>query len=104
MYIVLIKEFFCYLNKQKLLQEDSLVSGKNWAMYKIVLKLSEGILSCHSLSLNADLCIHFYWLSQQSQVSHRQMIQNSALKLRLWLCHFKISKDTPAFIEFHTIK
>ena len=28
--------------------------------------------------------------------THRKMIQSSALRLRLWLCHFKISSDTPA--------
>ena len=47
-----------------------------------------------SLSLSADLCIHSYWLSQLGQASHRKMIQSSALRLRL--CHFKISSDTPA--------
>ena len=61
--------------------------------------VSEEILNWHclSLSLNADLCIHFYWLSRLRQASHRKMIQSSALRLRLWLCHFKISSDTPAF-------
>ena len=59
--------------------------------------LSEEILNCHSLSLslNADLCIHFYWLSRLRQASYRKKIQSSALTLRLWLCHFKISSDTP---------
>ena len=47
------------------------------------------------LSPNADLCIHSYWLSPLRQASHRKMIQSSAL--RLWLRHFKISSDTPAF-------
>ena len=46
---------------------------------------------------NADLCIHFYWLSWLRQASHRKMIQRAVLKLRLWLCHFKISLDTSAF-------
>ena len=61
--------------------------------------VSEEILNWHclSLSLNADLCIHFYWLSRLRQASHRKMIQISALKLRLWLCHFKISSDTSGF-------
>ena len=44
---------------------------------------SEEILNWHCLSLspNADLCIHFYWLSQLRQVSHRKTIQGSALIL-----------------------
>ena len=60
--------------------------------------VSEEILNWHclSLNLNADLCIHFYWLSWLRQASHRKMIQSSVHRLRLWLCHFKIS-DTPAF-------
>ena len=40
------------------------------------------------LSLNADLCIHSYWLSRLRQASHRKMIQSSALRIRLW--RFKI--------------
>ena len=61
--------------------------------------VSEEILNWHclSLSLNADLCIHFYCLSRLRQASHRKMIQSSALRLRLWLSHFKISSDTSAF-------
>ena len=35
------------------------------------------------LSLSADLCIHFYWLSRLRQASHRKIIQKSALRLRL---------------------
>ena len=50
-----------------------------------------------SLSLSDDLCIHSYWLSWLRQASYRKMIQNLALRLRLWLCHFKISSDTSAF-------
>ena len=57
--------------------------------------VSEEILNWHCLSLNADLCIHFYWLSRLRQASYRKKIQSSALTLRLWLCHFKISSDTP---------
>ena len=66
-------------------------------MKKLKAYVSEEILSWHCLSLilNADLCIHFYWLSRLRQASHRKMIQN--LALRLWLCHFKISSDTSAF-------
>ena len=47
--------------------------------------VSEEILNWHclSLSLNADLCIHFYWLSRLRQASHRKMIQSSVLRLRL---------------------
>ena len=61
--------------------------------------VSEKILNrhCLSLSLSADLCIHFYWLSQLRQASHRKMIQSSALRLRLWLCHLKMSSDNQAF-------
>ena len=51
---------------------------------------------CLSLSLNADLCIHFYWLSRLREASHRKMIQSSTLRQRIWPCHFKISSDTPA--------
>ena len=36
-----------------------------------------------SLSLSAYLFIHFYWLSWLKQASHRKLIQNSALRLRL---------------------
>ena len=51
---------------------------------------SEEILNwhCFSLSLNANLCIHFYWLSRLRQASHRKIIQSSALRQRLW--RFKI--------------
>ena len=68
-------------------------------MKKLKAYVSEEILSWHclSLSLSADLCIHFYWLSRLRQASHRKIIQNLALRLRLWLCHFKISSDTSAF-------
>ena len=61
--------------------------------------VSEEILNWHclSLSLNADLCIHFYWLSWLRQASHRKRIQSAALRLRLWLRLFIISSDTPAF-------
>ena len=41
------------------------------------------ILKRLSLSLSAYLCIHFYWLSWLRQASHRKLIQNSALRLRL---------------------
>ena len=60
--------------------------------------VSEEILNWHclSVSLNADLCILFYWLSRLRLASHRKMIQSSALRLRLWLCQFKISSDTLA--------
>ena len=52
--------------------------------------VSREIWNWHCLSLNADLCIHFYWLSNKlRQASHRKMIQSSALRLRLW--RFKIS-------------
>ena len=54
-------------------------------------------MNWHCLSFNADLCIHFYWLSQLRQASHKKKIQSSALKLWLWLCHFKISSDTLVF-------
>ena len=46
------------------------------------------ILKRLSLSLNADLCIHSYWLSRLRQAGHRKMIQSSALRLRIW--RFKI--------------
>ena len=59
--------------------------------------VSEEILNWHCLSLNTDVWILFYWLSRLRQANHRQMIQSSALRLRLWLCHFKISSDTQAF-------
>ena len=57
----------------------------------------EEILNWHSLSLNDDLCIIFYWLSRLSQASHRKMIQSSALRQRLWLCQFKICKMFNSF-------
>ena len=72
---------------------------KVWFDFTLFLDLkayvSEEILNrhCLSLSLSADLCIHFYWLSQLRQASHREMIQ----RLRLWLCHFKITSDNQAF-------
>ena len=44
--------------------------------------VSENILNSHCLSLNDNLCIHFYWLSWQRQASHRKMIQSSTLRLR----------------------
>ena len=61
--------------------------------------VSEEILNSlsHSLSLSADLCIHFYWLSWLRQASHRKRIQSAALRLRLWLRLFIISSDTPEF-------
>ena len=37
-------------------------------------------LALSFLSLNADFCIHFYWLSQLRQPSQRKMIQSSALQ------------------------
>ena len=43
-----------------------------------LLYLSEDILNWHclSLSLNANLCIHFYWLSRLRQASHRKMVKD----------------------------
>ena len=82
-------------------ERDKLLS---WLQKKITITrlkakayVSEEILNwyCLSLSLNADRCIHFYWLSRLRQARHRKMIQSSAL--RLWLCHFKIFSDTSAF-------
>ena len=35
------------------------------------------------LGFSAYLCIYFYWLSWLRQASHRKLIQNSALRLRL---------------------
>jgi hypothetical protein len=73
--------------------------GVNELLTPLCLKahVSEEILNSLSHSLSADLCIHFYWLSRLRQASHRIMIQNSALRLRLGLKLFKISSDTPAF-------
>ena len=47
--------------------------------------VSNEILNWHCLSLspNADLCFHLYWLSRMGQASHRKIIQSSALRLRL---------------------
>ena len=95
---LLLKDGFC----KKLLLYKWTSEQLNTYFIKIRFALkayvSEEILSCHSLclSLNTDLCIHFYWLCQLRQANHRKMIQISALRLRLWLCHFKISSDTPA--------
>ena len=63
-----------------------------WTTLEIKAYVSEEILNWHclSLSLNADFCIHFYWLSQLRQANHQKMIQSSAL------CQFKISWNTPA--------
>ena len=61
--------------------------------------VSEETLNWQSPS--ADLCIHFYCLSQLRHASQKEMIQSSALTLRLWLCQFKISLDNPAFNEKH---
>ena len=36
-------------------------------------------------------------VSRLRQASQRKMIQSSALRLRLWLFHFKIFSDNPAF-------
>ena len=78
--------------------QASLVHTLNQYDFKNTNSKSLCILNWHclSLSLNADLCIHFYWLSRLRQASHIKMIQSSALSLRLWLCHFKISSDTSA--------
>ena len=61
----------------------------SWTFPPLKAYVSEEILSWHSLS--ADLCIHFYCLSQLRQASQRKIIQSSALRLRLWLglCQFK---------------
>ena len=63
-----------------------------WTTLEIKAYVSEEILNWHclSLSLNADFCIHFYWLSQLRQANHRKIILSSAL------CQFKISWNTPA--------
>ena len=50
--------------------------------------LSEEILNWLSLSLSAELCIHFYSLSQLRQASQRKMIQCLALRLSLRLSRF----------------
>ena len=52
--------------------------------------VSEETLNWQSPS--ADLCIHFYCLSELRQASQRKMIQSSALRIS----HFKISSDIPA--------
>ena len=43
--------------------------------------VSEKILNWHSLSLSADLCIHFHCLRRLRQASQRKLIQSSALRL-----------------------
>ena len=60
---------------------------------KIILKshVSEEILNWHSLSLSADLCIHFNLISQLRQPIQRKMSQSSALRLS----QFKTTSDTP---------
>ena len=45
--------------------------------------------------------IRYLRVSRLRQASQRKMIQSSALRLRLWLCQFKISLDNPAFNEEH---
>ena len=39
---------------------------------KLKAYVCEEILNWHCLSLNADLCIHFYWPSRLRQASHRK--------------------------------
>ena len=53
--------------------------------------VSEEILSWYTLSLSADLYIHFHCLSWLRQAFWRKMIQSSAIRLILWLSQFKIS-------------
>ena len=47
--------------------------------------VSKEVLNYHSLSLslNADICINFYWLGWLRHASRKKMFQNSALRLRL---------------------
>ena len=68
------------------LQLDSV--NKNWCKVQHWRRGHVKILKRLSLSLNADLCIHSYWLSRLRQASQRKMIQSSALRLRL--IRFKI--------------
>ena len=61
----------------------------------MTMTMTKNKIQNRSFGLNADLWIHFYWLSRLRQASHRNMIQSSALRQRL--CQFKIPSDTPAF-------
>ena len=80
-----------------------LISVERWRS-SLKAYVSEEIFNCQSLrhSLNSDLCIHFYWLSRLRLASCRKKNQSSAIRLRLWLCHFKISSDTPTFSSMTT--
>ena len=61
---------------------------------KLKAYVSEEILNWHCLSLNADLCIHFYWPSRLRQASHRNMIQRSRLRLCLFVCLLYVPLST----------
>ena len=78
-------------------ENDNGQLSSNFSMNWLKAYTSDEILNWHSLSVSADICIHFYCLSRLKQASQRKMIQSSALRLRLWLCQFKISSDNPAF-------
>ena len=54
-----------------------------WYNTRVLRTVFVKILKRLSLSLSAYLCIQFYWLSWLRQASHRKLIQNSALRLRL---------------------
>ena len=80
--------------KDKLFQEETFFTiiftylhGVNHRLLYIWMKLlhlrTVFVKILKHLSLNAYLCIHFYWLSWLRQASHIKLIQNSALRLRL---------------------
>ena len=105
--ILFVHYFFIHLKSLKIIHHNEkkfclvFVKFTKWyiALFKqwgLKAYVSEDILNWHCLSpsLNANLCIHFYWLSRLWRASHRKMIQSSALGLCLRLCQFKISWDT----------